>query len=208
MLKGLETYINGFQRFKNNWFHDKKEAAEIFGSQSPKVLIIACSDSRVDPAILFDCDPGDFFVIRNVASLVPPYVKDGSFHGVSAALEYAVCRLKVGHVIILGHTNCAGIHTLMDENDNDTEFIGTWLDIATPALLRVNVMEHADDEAYHRACERESILVSLGNLLTFPWLKERVSTGELNIHGWYFDMQRGNLERWSPKDKAFVPLVK
>ena len=207
MIEGLETYISGFHRFKNNWFKDKHDIETIFGSQSPKVLVIACSDSRVDPALLFDSDPGDFFVIRNVANLVPPYTKDDSFHGVTAALEYAVRSLKVNHVIILGHTNCGGIAALLREKNDDFEFIDKWLSLASSALLRVNVMEHADDDAYHRACERETLLISLGNLLTFPWLKERVTAGELHIHAWYFNLQRGNLERWSPKDKTFVALV-
>ncbi|MDR0454360.1 MAG: carbonic anhydrase [Deferribacteraceae bacterium] len=207
MIEGLEAYIEGFQRFNKNWFHNRTDTKEIFGSQSPKVLVIACSDSRVDPAILFDSDPGDFFVIRNVASLVPPYIKDGSFHGVSAALEYAVCKLNVGHILILGHTSCAGVAALMEEKDTGYEFVGKWLNIAFPALLRVKVMDHSDNDAYHRTCEQETILVSLGNLLTFPWVKERVASGELKIHGWYFNMQHGTLEKWSPKDKAFVPLV-
>lgn len=207
-INDLSEYIEGFERFKNDWFKSKKTARATFDEQEPKVLVIACSDSRVDPAHLFDSDPGDFFVIRNVASLIPPYVHDSSYHGISAALEYAVRSLKVEHIIILGHTNCAGIHTLMDHEDDGTEFIKPWLNIAYPALLRVEVMAHENDEAKRRACERESILVSLGNLLTFPWLKERVDAGELMLHGWYFNMTRGNLERWSPEVKGFEILVK
>ncbi|MDR2883673.1 MAG: carbonic anhydrase [Deferribacteraceae bacterium] len=207
MHKELDVYIEGFKRFKENWFKSGRKAREVFKDQSPKVLVIACSDSRVDPALLFDADPGDFFMIRNLSSLVPPYVKDSSFHGISAALEYAVCKVNVSHIIIIGHTHCAGIATLMSDDDSDTEFIAPWLHIAEPALLRVNVMEHVDDEAKHRACEREAILVSLGNLLTFPGIKERVQAGKLSIHGWYFNMTKGTLERWSGKDKAFIPLV-
>jgi carbonic anhydrase len=207
MNNELDTYIEGFRRFKESWFKSARKAKSVFKEQSPQVLVIACSDSRVDPALLFDADPGDFFMIRNLASLVPPYVRDSSFHGISAALEYAIRKIKVSHVIVMGHTHCAGIATLVSDEDSGTEFIEPWLNIAEPALLRVNVMEHVDDEAKHRACEREAILVSLGNLLTFPYIKERTQAGELFIHGWYFNMTKGTLERWSPKDKAFVSLV-
>ena len=210
-LENLNGYIEGFGRFKQDWYKTRSQAKRVFGSQNPQVLVVACSDSRVDPAILFDCDPGDFFMIRNVASLVPPYVKDSSFHGISAAVEYAVRQLKVSDIIVLGHTNCGGIDALMKEHspdhEVDTEFLKQWLDIAYPAYLRVNVMAHVDEEAKHRACERESILVSLGNLLTFPWLKERVDKQELFIHGWYFNMEAGALERWDPQEKGFVPLT-
>jgi carbonic anhydrase len=207
-LKNLQPYIEGFARFKEDWYQSRSQVKKIFGSQHPKVLVIACSDSRVDPALLFDGDPGDFFMVRNVASLVPQYVKDGAFHGISAAIEYAVRGLKVKDIIVLGHTHCGGITSLMkDPLDENTEFLGQWLHIAYPAYLRVNVMEHVDEDAMQRACERESILVSLGNLLTFPWLKSLVDTGELNLHGWYFNMTAGTIERWSPKDKGFVPLV-
>jgi len=207
MIKGLENYISGFQRFKKSRFQNDDNVKKVFGSQSPKVLIIACSDSRVDPAILFDSSPGDFFVIRNVANLVPPYLRDNSFHGVSAALEYAVCHLKVEHIIVMGHSSCGGVAALMSEDNSGFEFIDNWVNIAYSARLRINIMEYADDNAYRCACEQESLLVSLGNLLTFPWLKKRVKASELQIHGWYFNMQIGSLDRWSPKDKAFVTLV-
>lgn len=206
-LDSLTPYIEGFARFKQNYFKTERMAKRVFGSQSPKVLVVACSDSRVDPALLFDCDPGDFFMIRNVANLVPPYIQDGSFHGISSAIEYAIKVLKVEDIIVLGHTQCGGISSLMEGRTQEYDFLNHWLEIAYPAYLRVSVMEHVDDEALHRACERENILVSLGNLLTFPWLKELLDEGKLNIHGWYFNMTQGTLERWSPKDKGFVALV-
>lgn len=212
-LDNLQQYVDGYKRFQSNWFKSDKPTSETFDTQAPKVLVISCSDSRVDPAHLFDSNPGDFFTIRNVANLVPPYVKDCSFHGISAALEYAVRVLNVSDVIVLGHTHCGGIAELMkygsSATDNgDSEFLMPWLNIANNAFLRINVMEHTDNEAMHRACEREAILVSLGNLLTFPWLKTRVDDGSLTMHGWYFNMTSGALERWSPKEKAFVTLVK
>jgi carbonic anhydrase len=212
-LDHLSNYIKGFERFQENWFKSDAHSREIFVNQAPKVLVISCSDSRVDPALLFDSDPGDFFMIRNVANLVPPYVKDSSFHGISATLEYAVRALNVQDIIILGHTHCGGIATLIEhgsstESAESTEFLSPWLDIAKNALLRINVMEHSDKDAMHRSCEREAILVSLGNLLTFPWIKSRVDAGDLKIHGWYFNLKSGSLERWSPRDKKFIPLVK
>lgn len=206
-LKDLQIYVDGFKRFQNSWFKTDRKSKKVFGHQSPKVLIIACSDSRVDPALMFDCDPGDFFVVRNVANLVPEYGRGGSVHGLSAALEYAVKILQVEDIIVMGHSHCGGIAALMNDSEDGTEFLAPWLNIVNPALLRVHVMEHENEDAKTRACEREAILVSLGNLLTFPWLRERLDVGSVTLHGWYFDLSNGSLERWSAKDKSFQPLV-
>jgi carbonic anhydrase len=199
--KEIAAFIEGFNRFKGEWFQKK----EIFSEQSPKYLVIACSDSRVDPAILFETDPGDIFVIRNVANLVPPFVKDGSFHGISAAIEYAVLGLNVRDIIVLGHSHCGGIHALISPSSAG-EFLSLWLNIASGALLRAKIEEHDSEEEFARTCEKEAILISLGNLLTFPWINERIVKQELAIHGWYFDLEHGRLEAWHPKAKKFLEI--
>jgi carbonic anhydrase len=204
--KDLDCYLEGFDRFRNEWFHRaEKERKDLFSRQSPKTLVVSCSDSRVDPALLFGADPGDIFVIRNVASLVPPFVKDSSFHGISAAIEYAVLVLEVRDIIVLGHSHCGGINALISPHEGG-EFLPAWLNIASGALLRVKIEAYDNAEDLARACEKESILVSLGNLLTFPWVSQKLNKGELSIHGWYFDLEQGRLERWQPKEKKFLEI--
>jgi carbonic anhydrase len=203
--KDIDDFIEGFKNFRDEWFMG--ESKQRFSHQKPKVLVIACSDSRVDPAILFGTDPGDVFVVRNVANLIPPFISDSGFHGVAAALEYAVKELEVQDIIILGHSHCGGIAALASTHD-EGEFLHTWLNIAHGALLRVKIGEYADEDSFHRACEKESILVSLGNLLTYSWIKEKIELGSLAIHGWYFDLEHGRLYIWSPKEKQFIAISK
>ena len=210
-MKDIAKLIAGFRRFQNNYFSGDNELfSKLKNRQRPKTLVIGCCDSRVDPSIITDSSPGDLFVIRNVANLVPPYEPDAGYHGVSAALEYAVCQLKVEHVIVLGHSQCGGIDSLMNavEDQGAGEFIGRWVGLAAPA--RAKVMEELHDkspELQARACEQASILLSLVNLLTFPWVLQRVQTGELFLHGWYFDIQSGELLRYNPEGESYEPLV-
>ncbi|KAI9326053.1 putative carbonic anhydrase [Zopfochytrium polystomum] len=177
---------------------------------SPKMLLIACCDSRVDPAIISDCDPGDLFVVRNVANLVAPYTPDDNHHGVSAALEYAVKTLAVSSIVIMGHTRCGGIEALMNGivESKVTEFIGPWMRVAMKAKERV--VRHFSDHppAFQlRACEHASILLSLENLVTYPWIRDRVAAGSLSIHGWYFDFEEGEMLAWNADTHVFEPLV-
>ena len=210
----LGRFIAGFRRFQKSWFcRDHNLFENLVEEQSPKALVIACSDSRVDPALLLDCNPGDLFVVRNVANLVPPYeAHTTTQHGVSAALEFAVRSLKVEDIIILGHARCGGIKTLLSGaagiKDN-TEFLSRWVSIAAPAQERVQEScPHCSEQELHRACEQESILVSLENLMTFPWLRERVERGELSLHGWFFDLEKGELLGWDAATKTFQPMVR
>lgn len=173
------------------------------------MLLIGCSDSRVDPALLTGCAPGELFVIRNVANLVPPCEQDTRHHGISAALEYAVCHLDVEHVIILGHSGCGGINALMHgiNNGRSAQFIGPWVSIAERARDRIrSELAGKEPEKQNRACEQAAILISLENLLTFPWVRERVEAGTLLLHGWYFDISTGQLLSYVPERAAFEPL--
>ncbi len=210
-MQDIAKLIAGFRRFQGNYFRGDNELfTHLKDGQHPKTLVIGCSDSRVDPSLLTGADPGDLFVIRNVANLVPPYEPDAGYHGVSAALEYAVCQLQVEHIIILGHSQCGGIAGLMN-SDCDCqvgEFIGKWVRLAEPAKKKVREeLLDKSDLLQTRACEQAAIMLSLENLLTFPWLLQRVEDHSLFLHGWYFDIQRGELLRYSPDAEAYVPLA-
>lgn len=189
----IDTLLEGYKRFyARNSYADaaifKQLATE---GQSSKTLIIACSDSRVDPSIITDAGPGDIFAIRNVANLVPPYQNNyDSYHGTSAAIEFAIRNLKVENVIVMGHSRCAGIHALLNsttKGDNKS-YVDAWVNIAKKAKDQVDHQTFASADERQTCCEKESILVSLENLMTFPWVKEQVDKKALTLHGWYFSI--------------------
>ena len=182
MEEAIEKMLHGFRSFRDTYFSGDSELFDqLKHGQHPRSLIIACSDSRVDPALITESDPGDLFVIRNVANLVPPYEPDTRHHGVSAALEYAVNGLQVEHIIIIGHSDCGGIHALMERTPEKPagEFLDAWLDLAEPAKQAAMVLSNASTHTRHRACEEASLVLGLENLLTFPWIKARVDAGKL-----------------------------
>ncbi|MCX7626956.1 MAG: carbonic anhydrase [Methylophilaceae bacterium] len=209
-MSEIQKLIKGFKRFQANYFgEDRKLFEQLREGQSPATMVIACSDSRVDPAILLDCQPGDLFMVRNVANLVPPYEQGAGLHGVSTALEFGVCVLGVRHLIVLGHSSCGGIRALMQGIPAGTrgEFITGWVNIAARAKERILAeMPDALPEKQCCACEKASILVSLENLLTFPWIRERVERGVLTLHGWYFNIDNGELVAYDAKRGHFAPL--
>ena len=206
-MKDIAKFIAGFERFQEKYFGEERELFEqLKVGQSPKTLIVACADSRVDPALLTGAEPGDVFVVRNVANLVPPYHPGGEFASVPAALEFAVLSLKVEHIIVLGHAKCGGIHALMQGLGGQTKFIGKWISIADRARERVLTELPAKEPALQdRACEQAGILVSLENLLTYPWIAERVQAGSVHLHGWYFDIGAGALLHYDAASNAFEP---
>ena len=209
-MKDIARFLFGFRDFQRTYFcSDSAFFESLKKDQNPKSLVIACSDSRVDPAILTGCEPGDMFVVRNVANLVPPYAGVNGHHGVSAALEYAVKILKVEHVIVLGHSCCGGIQALMDPNREALgEFIAPWVSIAEGALEEVaKNLPDKTEEMRRRACEQAAILVSLENLLTFPWVRDRVEKAQIYLHGWYFDLLKGELLSYLPETGSFETLV-
>ena len=196
-MPAVDKLIAGYQRFKEGYYEQNKQKLTKLAKQgqSPKIAIISCSDSRVDPTIILDCEPGDLFVIRNVANLIPPRESCDSFHGTSAAIEYAVTGLEVESIIVLGHTQCGGIKALMDTPPSSTPetFVSKWMKQLED--VRTEVLEHnheTADSCYHE-CEEKGIIRSLNNLMTFPWVKERVDAGKLHLHGWHYDLDNGAL---------------
>lgn len=209
---GIRKLIDGFGRFRAEHFETEDSLYQRLTreGQSPRIMVIACCDSRVDPAIITDCDPGDLFVVRNVANLVPPHETIGHYHGTSAALEFAVRCLNVEDVIVLGHSRCGGIRALLSGiqgADGLGQFITPWMAIAAEARNQVMPTGVGEpDEEAARACEQAAIRISLQNLLSFQWVKERVHAGRLNLHGWYFDMEHGQLLRYNPSTVGFELL--
>jgi len=209
-MSSTRLLIDGFSRFREKHFSQDdalfRELVE--QGQTPNTLVVACCDARVDPALILDCAPGDLFVIRNVANLVPPAENQGHYHGTSAALEFGVRKLNVGHIIVLGHAHCGGIQALMaGDVQKEYAFISEWMGIADAARERVSgEFANTSDASRHRACEQQAILVSLDNLMTFPWIRERVEQNTLALHGWYFDIEHGELLGYSAATRQFEVL--
>lgn len=208
----IERLIDGFQRFQQQYYEDAPSLyRNLRDGQHPSTLLIGCCDSRVDPAMLLGCDPGDIFTVRNVANLVPPASKDRGLQGVLAAIQFAVEQLQVSRIIVLGHAQCGGIRALMQRRirrDGETDYLERWMDIAEPARERVlRQMPEASDAERRRACEQASILISLRNLEDLPFVRRAVEAGSLTLHGWYFDLVAGALLAYSPRADTFLPIV-
>lgn len=208
-MNHIEKLVDGFKRFHLDNYEGNHALFDRLTKQGqhPKTIVVGCCDSRVDPAIVTDCNPGDLFIIRNVANLVPPFETSGNYHGTSAALEFGVRNLEVENIIVLGHAKCGGIRALMSmapSAEIQEGFVSGWMKLARNARNRVLSRMHGESlENQARACEQEAILVSLDNLLTFPWILERVAQKKLTLHGWYFDMEHGELLRYNPGSNRF-----
>jgi carbonic anhydrase len=212
MASGVDKLLKGYRCYRDGPYEQSRPLIEdlVTRGQRPEVGVVACSDSRVDPAILFQADPGDLFVIRNVANLVPPMEQEGTFHGTSAALEFAVLGLDVKHLVVLGHAHCGGIQAMMtpDPDDNTFTFVPSWVSMLDAAHRRVlATMSGASKEARTRACEQNAVLVSLENLTTFPWVRSRVESGDLKLHGWYVDIAAPELCVYDWGAGKFTPVA-
>jgi carbonic anhydrase len=201
----MERLIQGYHEFRATLWPERRAMFERLATrgQSPPTMVIACSDSRVDPTMIFNAPPGELFVLRNVANLVPPYEPDSAYHATSAALEFAVRVLQVQALIVLGHAMCGGIKLLLDETAAPAgDFLVPWMRIAEPARRRVLQRAAPDPQT---ECERESVRLSLENLQSFPWIAERVAAGDLKLGGAMFDIRSGLLHRLQP-DGSFQPV--
>lgn len=178
--------------------------------QHPRAMVVSCCDSRVHVTSIFGADQGEFFIHRNIANLVPPYNPDGEYHGTSAAVEFAVNSLKVAHVIVMGHSSCGGVAGCYamcsgkaPEMEERSSFVGRWMDILRPGFER---LPEGDDTTRIAALEKESVLVSLENLMTFPFVAEAVKDGKLSLHGLWNHIGDGGLEAYNPEKNSFLPV--
>ena len=195
----LAALIAGYRRFREKGWHPQRSRWDrLREGQSPKVMVIACADSRTDPAQVFDADPGEIFVVRNIAAMVPPFETSPGLHGVSAALEFAVQVLKVREIVVMGHGMCGGCKAALTQELRGTEpgqggFIADWISMLDEAREEVVREYGTEGRPAERAMEHAGVRVSLANLRTFPWIKVREDKGELSLYGAWFDISKGEL---------------
>jgi carbonic anhydrase len=191
--------LEGYQSFRKKYALGDKSVMDTlsFHGQQPEIMVVACCDSRVDPALILQCDPGDLFVVRNVANIVPPYEKDEAHHGTSAALEFGICFLEIKHLILLGHSQCGGIQALIDHRAHRNDFISNWV-----SLAKIKGPGTSDANVYAKAALNQSY----SNCLTFPWIKKRLQANKLLIHLWFFDIKSGQIYTYSQEGRDYLPL--
>ncbi len=211
-MSHLTQLIEGYRRFREkDWARERERWADMAEGQSPKVMVLSCADSRVDPAQIFDARPGEMFVVRNIAALAPPYETSRGFHGVSAALEFAVTQLNVGEILVMGHGLCGGCAAALTGEFDDTEpgqghFIADWVRMLSGARDKIRSDHpHLDRKAF-QAMEREAVKVSLANLRTFPWIVDREDAGALKLHGAHFSIAEGRLYVLDEAEGGFRPV--
>lgn len=200
MEENFKKILKGYQLFRKKYAQGDQSIMHYLSrhGQQPQIMVVACCDSRVDPALILQCDPGDLFVVRNVANIVPPYEKDEAHHGTSAALEFGVCFLKVKHLILLGHSQCGGVQSLLNSNDlKQNDFISNWVSIIKKESCDCqNVDEYA----------KLGLQQSHQNCMTFPWIKQKTKDHELIIHLWFFDIKTGQIFTYLASEKTYKAL--
>ena len=219
-VSSLEPFLEAIHNFKTRFYKNQPDLMHglIHNGQNPKALVIACCDSRVDPALLVDAAPGDLFVVRNVANLVPPYSVSTVPDGIGTAIEYAIRDLQVNHVIVMGHAHCGGIKALLNMASGEKlhrDFISNWVSIAEEACL-LHAKTSANDtkaklsldqlKEYSYLVERNAVKGSLNNLMSYPWIKSAVEESKLELHGWWFDLESGDLWVIDQKNGNFMPV--
>jgi len=204
LLDGYATFQSGRLAAEQSRYRDLAERG-----QSPEIMVIGCCDSRVSPEVIFDARPGELFVVRNVANLVPPYSPDGAYHGVSAALEFAVGALRVKHIVVLGHAHCGGVRAFAEDREplSPGDFIGKWMSLIAPAAERLGPRGVMPPSDYLMRLEQASIINTLHNLLTFPRLRKLIERGSVELHGAYFGVATGELSVLDPESGRFVPAI-
>lgn len=202
-----ERLISGYQSFATQRLPTEQTRYRELSQygQSPETMVIGCCDSRVSPEVIFDAGPGELFVVRNVANLVPPYAPDGEAHGVSAALEFAVQVLHVKHIVVLGHAQCGGVKALVQDSAplSPGDFIGKWMSILEPTMEEAKRGHHEGLEEFTTRLEKRAVSTSLKNLMTFPCIQILVERGKLNLHGAYFGVAKGSLSVLDPSSGEF-----
>jgi carbonic anhydrase len=204
LVEGYHDFVVNRLPLESSRFHKLAETG-----QKPEVMVICCCDSRVSPEVIFDAHPGELFVVRNVANLVPPYSPSGFTHGVSAALEFAVQGLKVSYIMVMGHSHCGGIRAFVEHKGHTDpgDFIDNWMSLITPAAATLGEQSEADRAAYLVKLEKASVVATLDNLKSFPWIRSRVDELRLELIGAYFDVSSGALEIYDPVTGQFSAVV-
>lgn len=199
MQKSFNKVIKGYQAFRKKYALDDQSVMQYLSryGQNPEIMVVACCDSRVDPGLILQCDPGDLFVVRNVANIIPPYEKDGAHHGTSAALEFGIRFLKVKHLILLGHSQCGGIQALLDTHSTANDFISNWVSVINTKDCQ---SKNVDD------CAKFALQESYENCMNFPWIHSAVTQKTLLIHLWFFDIQKGQIFAYDVAEQTYKPL--
>jgi carbonic anhydrase len=200
LREGYAAFRDGRLAAEQNRYRELAEHG-----QTPETMVIGCCDSRVSPEVIFDVGPGELFVVRNVGNLIPPYSPDAAYHGVSSALEYGAAVLKVPHIVVLGHARCGGVQAFAD-GAAAGDFIGRWMSLLAPVAAAIGPRERAADD-YLTRLEQASIVASLENLRTFPFVKTRCDDGTLSLHGAYFAVASGELSALDPASGRFLPVT-
>lgn len=204
MQKSFMKLLEGYQLFREKYAHGDQSIMQYlsYHGQQPETMVVACCDSRVDPALILQCSPGDLFVVRNVANIIPPFEKDEAHHGTSAALEFGIRFLKVKNLILLAHSQCGGIQALLNNHDNtpsNNDFINNWV-----SIIKSNNIHYHDNNADDYA--KLALNQSYQNSLTFPWIKDKIIDNSLLIHRWFFDIKMGQIFTYSETQKKYLPL--
>jgi carbonic anhydrase len=208
----LSQLIDGYRRFREkDWAHERERWSELAEGQSPRIMVLSCADSRLDPAQISAARPGEMFVVRTIAALAPPYETTRGYHGVSAALEIAVTQLNVEEILVMGHGLCGGCAAALTGQFDDTEpgeghFISDWVHMLDKASNHVRGRHKDLDRDAFTEMEQEAVKVSLANLRTFPWIAERENAGELKLHGAHFSIAEGRLYVLDEAEENFRPV--
>ena len=203
LIDGYGAFTSGRLQAEQNRYRELAEQG-----QTPEIMVIGCCDSRVSPEVIFDARPGELFVVRNVANLVPPFETGGTYHGVSAALEFGVGALKVKHIVVLGHAHCGGVKAFAEESAplSPGDFIGRWMSLMAPAAEKTGPRGNLSREEYLERLEKASVVNTLDNLMTFPRLKQLVERGDITLHGAYFGVAMGELSVLDKTTGEFWPV--
>ena len=210
-MPSLQALVGGFKTYKATTYTQHKNLITHFLQQGrkPTTLFITCCDLRTSPESITSCSLGDLYTVRTIAGLVPPF-EDVGAHGAVAAVQYAVETLKIENIVVMGHAHCDGINSLMnykEKGDGQYDAMASWLAVAKDAKNAVTTqLAGKSAEVQEKACEQESILISLRNLLTYPWVKEGVNSDSLSVYGWHFDIESGDLLCFNPATQVFEPL--
>lgn len=204
LIEGYRAFLSGPLRREQDRYRELAEAG-----QSPQVLVIGCCDSRVSPEVIFDARPGELFVVRNVANIVPPYEPDSHAHGVSAALEFGVAALKIKHIVVLGHAHCGGVKAFAEQSAplSPGDFIGNWMRLMAPAADKAGPPEAVPPGDYLKRLEQANVANSIDNLMTFPRLRKLIERGEIAVHGAYFGVATGELSVRDDATGEFVQVA-